>query len=441
MNFISKLLNKKPTKLHLQFGRYSNVVNSPKRHSYWDYSFKMFEAKKYQDSYKSLLLYLENSKGDNIKLDIISKYRFNFDIIQGSKMINGKVNEDGIFLEVKIAKITAPEFGLFTNLLEENYYRHYTKYALDSDSNICLVFQSEHANASPLKIYYALREMAVSADKNDDFWIDQYASIVHSHSEHTLEASAYEKREKFLFFKKKYDELDIFIANNREFLQAYPGAHAYMMLDFVFTMDYLLKPEGTLMRIFEDMYKSFINTSFQNPADKMGVIYSYFLSIAHLDQNAFYKEIYPTIYTFGIPDFINHQRVEEIIKSETQNMAWYFANGKEEIVVSIGRYIVGYLMYNFSLPTLDREMLHLYLKVMEHSFFTLFEPDISFVKKNKINKKSILNEVSQIIKRHKEIYKEIVFDLDSVDFKNLAVFSQSYLTAVAAMSFSKELSL
>ncbi|HMP29053.1 MAG TPA: hypothetical protein PKD85_05610, partial [Saprospiraceae bacterium] len=363
-------MKKKPTKLNLQFGRYSNVVNNPKRNAYWEYAFKMYEAKKYVDAYKSLLLYLENAVGDNINVTLVSKLRFNFQIIQGSKMILGTVNEDGIFVEVKVGKTPQHNFTLYHQLLEENYYRHYTKYALDTEGNICIMFQSDHASASPLKLYYALREMGISADKNDDVWVQQHG-IIPTHTEHKYAASLLEHEIKYTYFKNKFDQLLDYVDLHCDFLKAYPGAHAYIILDFVLTMDYLLKPEGSLMRSFEDIYRSFSNSVFTRPEEKVAAMMQSLIPLGQIDKTLFYKEIYPTLYTFGTPEFTNHPKIAEVIHSEIQNMDWYLNNKRYEIVEAIGRYISGHLFYNYTLPSIDRDLLHLIYQVNEDHFHTL----------------------------------------------------------------------
>jgi hypothetical protein len=436
MDFWAKFIKKKPTKLNLQFGRYSNVINNPKRNAYWEYAFKMYEAKKYSDAYKSLLLYLENALGDNINVDNVSKSRFNFQIIQGSKMILGVVNEDGIFVEVKIGKTTTHNYDFYINLLEENYYRQYTKYALDSEGNICIMFQSDHASASPLKLYYALREMAISADKNDDVWVQQY-DISPIQTEHKYNSTDFEKREKFRYFKTKCAELKAYIHENEDFLFSFPGAHAYLLLDFILTMDYLLKPEGKLMRTFEDIYRSFNNSFYSNPSEKVKEMNKNFLLLEEIDEIIFNKEIYPTIYTFGTPAFTNHQRVAEVIQSETQNMQWYLDNNKMEIVLAIGRYITGHLFYNYTLPAIDRDLLHLLYEVNEDSFFAVFDPKYSLIKKNRLSKKGILTKLDSILKTQQNTYRNIEIRPDKIDFSDKAVFTKSFLLVVANMNISK----
>lgn len=437
MNILTKFFKSKIPIPELQYGRYSNISNSAEKQGYWEYAFKMYEAKKYQDASKSLLLYIENNSGSNVIIDIESKLRFKFEVIQGSKKILGKVNETGIFCEVKVAKLLLDDYSLFQQLLEENYYRNYTKYGLDDEGNICLMFQAEHINASPLRIFYALRDMAITSDKNDDIWIGQRPGIISIHSEHKLESPLIEKQQKFEYFQTKYKDLLGYFEKNREFLTSYPGAAAYLFLDFAFTMDYLIKPEGKMMRIFEDMVRSYSNNSLTNPGMKIDNIRQIFDLLADITKEEFYNEIYPTVYTFGTPAFTNHQSVSEVIMSETQNMQWYLDNQKDEIAVAIARYIVGYLFYSFTIPSYDRELLHLAFEIAEPDFFKRFNKPSYVDESGKPNKKKILEKINLVIKNQKNSNLLIDLNIQSLDFTNLPSFLKSYLYCIANFQLTK----
>ena len=438
MQILKKIFNRKSAPSVLQYGRHSHVVNSPQRFSYWDYSFKMYEAKRYQDAYKSLLLFLENSSGNNVTIDVESRLRFTFEIIQGSKKILGRVNESGIFCEVKVAKAALHDKELYRQLLEENYYRNHTKFGLDTENNICLLFQAEHINASPLRLYYALKEMAITADKNDDVWISQHPHILPIQSDHKLEAPQLEKQQKFEYFLKRYQDLKSYLNENDAFLTIYPGAKAYLILDFAFTIDYLLKPEGKMMRIVEDMIKSYSNQAQPDPNLKIQNMISLFNELESIDELEFYSEIYPTVYTFGTPAFTNHQSVREVISSEVQNIQWYLDNGKEEIGVAIARYIAGYLFYTYTIPSYDRELLHLLYEVSEHAFFTRFDQPQILNEFGKPSKKKVVYRIESIIKTQKETHVSLEFPMQEIDFTNCATFMRSYLYGVANLKILKE---
>ena len=58
-------------------------------------------------------------------------------------------------------------------LVESNYVLEYSRYGLDDDDNLVIKFDTSALDASPYKLYYALKEVAANADKQDDLLLDE----------------------------------------------------------------------------------------------------------------------------------------------------------------------------------------------------------------------------------------------------------------------------
>jgi hypothetical protein len=202
-------------------------------------------------------------------------------------------------------------------------------------------------------------------------------------------------------------------------------------------VDYLIKPEGKMMRIFEDMVRSYSNNSLTNPYLKIETIHSFFEQLTDLTQTEFYAEVYPTIYTFGTPSFTNHQNVADIILSEYQNIHWYLDNQKDEIGISIARYIAGYIFYSYSIPEYDKDFLHIIFEISEDNFFKRFNTSPLIDENNKPVKKMILAKIEDIIKNNKNSNLMIEINTQSIDFSTMSNFLKSYLFSVANINVSK----
>ena len=62
-------------------------------------------------------------------------------------------------------------------LIELNYDLEYSRYALDDNNTITMVFDTYALDASPYKLYYALKEIATKADKMDDLLLDEFQML------------------------------------------------------------------------------------------------------------------------------------------------------------------------------------------------------------------------------------------------------------------------
>jgi hypothetical protein len=437
MNFLDKLLNREE-KLVLQFGRHAYFINTIERNQNWEYAFKMFEQKRYLDACKSLLQYLKNTKGNNLSFRQPNNQRVNFRIIQGSKVIEGYATHDVFFANVRIAKINSPSPSFFKSVLEQNYFLKYTKYAIDDDNNLAIVYNVDQYEASPLKVFYALREMAFIADKNDDVWVTNFDELEEIATNHTYPVSQREKDLKWQYLKNRVAELENFYKNEELFIKKYPGAVAYKILDFAYSIDYLVKPEGNLMKIIEDILGVFYGSKIVDPAEKVVSMMEQVQHLKNLDKYDFDKELYLTVYSFGSPMFANHFRVAEVLASEIANIPWYLENQYFDTAVSIGKFSCGFLMYNYLLPSIDRTMLHLMVEVTEHQFFEKTDRDFELVNKGMPVKKKILQRLSKIIKEHQPHYQDIIFEPKEIRFDSMAWFVYTYLTAVVNMKHTKE---
>jgi hypothetical protein len=89
------------------------------------------------------------------------------------------------------------------------------------------------------------------------------------------------------------------------------------------------------------------------------------------------------------------------------------------------------------LPAIDRDLLHLLYEVNEDSFFAVFDPKYSLIKKNRLSKKGILTKLDSILKTQQNTYRNIEIRPDKIDFSDKAVFTKSFLLVVANMYISK----
>ena len=74
----------------------------------------------------------------------------------------------------RIAKGEQLNVGLLRRLIEHNYGLKYSRYALDAEGYITIVFDTFLLDGSPYKLYYALKEIATHADKQDDLLISEF---------------------------------------------------------------------------------------------------------------------------------------------------------------------------------------------------------------------------------------------------------------------------
>jgi hypothetical protein len=159
------------------FGRFTDAFKSKNKLYLWNDSEKFFSEKKYEESFSSFFDYLGDDSIDNVTYNVDLNNLVNFSFYQGSKEIKGLIKEGVFSAEAKIATFNKLSVPVMRRLMELNYSLYYSRYAVN-EKNIVLKFDSPVADCSPRKLYNALREMALQADKQDDLLIEDFPTLI-----------------------------------------------------------------------------------------------------------------------------------------------------------------------------------------------------------------------------------------------------------------------
>jgi hypothetical protein len=238
------------------FGRYSDSHKSHASYQAWDLALELFDEEKYFESFHQFLLYLSDESESNISLNK-EEGILTFKLFQGSKQIRGKFDGRTISAWTKVASIKSSNVVVFRKIMDQNYSLKYSRYAIDDEGDMVVIFDTSVKDSSPYKLYYALKELATTADKNDDLLLDEFSDCLEAMDNmHIVDLSEIEKEIKYNFLKKQTDDVLGIVREKKEFFDKFPGAAIYVLLDLVFRLDYLIRPEGFMMEKLEYMHRA-----------------------------------------------------------------------------------------------------------------------------------------------------------------------------------------
>ena len=423
---------------NIPFGRYSDSYKSDMQYDQWEGAIAAFDEERYIPSLTLFLEFLKNDKGSNIR-HWMDNGILKFEIIQGSKKILGLADAKRIEVEVKVAKAIGLKLAFMKQLMERNYRLRYSRFALDDNDDISMRFDTDLIDASPYKLYNALKEVSINSDKLDDILIDEYGDILFPiDNQHIQDGTPNEKDVKYQYISqwieqvlKRSEKLD------RRELDA---AVAYLLLDLTYKMDYLIKPEGFMMETLERIHRHYFASDNKTIEEKCDQLIDEFKHIYDRPKEELTKEIYHTIATFGITSPVNHDRVASFIDGELPNMEWYLKNNYPEVALAIPGYIAGYCMFEFAVPKPDRALLHFYFEIVEGDFFNGLGFKNTFYNKQtkKFNKAGIRQRIHQITKDSQRKYPDFKPDTSTLDFKDIQSFAYSYMKMIRALDFGNE---
>jgi hypothetical protein len=422
---------------NLVFGRFTDFYKEKSKFSEWDTAIDLHQKKSYFPAIRHFFKYLTDDTSANVHIEDLSSTKMKFHFFQGSKKIDGFVNEDGFFAESKIAHCDKISIAAMRSLLEENYHLKYCSYALDSEENLTIVMQTDFLDGSPYKLYFGLKELATRADRRDDVMIRKFpelSSIVSGSLSHIDDK---EKEIKFNYIQSAINYLLIKVEQDADKLHNFPGLVSYKILSTIFCIDYFVKPEGMTMEHIENIHKTFFTVTTISPEKKNNEMLKELKKIQLIGKKDLFNEMYNTKSTFGNLVAGNHKRYQELFESEMKHFQWYMDNGYKDYVLDIPNYIAGLLLYTYSMPLPDKYLLHILLRVLNNDLFVSLG-FTSFIRANgSLDKKKIIASVEEKFKSFEDSYKNLDFDASNISFENLYTFAYSYMSYIYQLNLEK----
>ena len=406
------------------FGRYSDGNKSPQQLADWNASMAAFDRQDFVIAFDHFFRYLKDAAEENVFVER-QNGRVHFVIFQGSNRVSGFANERWLRAEAKLAKADMLNVGFMRRLLEQNFALKYGRYALDGDNNIVLIFDSYTLDCSPYKLYYALREIALLADKQDDLLLDEFKMLQPATPSAGLQItiSEQEKKVKYDFVVSQINA--VLTQINHIDAERNAPAVAYLLLHLCYKLDYLVKPEGVMMETLERVHRTFFSNEEKTSLQKNNAVRREFEQLLLRSKSDFLKEFYRTKATFGLTNTTTHEQLLSFIGGELKNLESYANHPNEAVELAIMGYAVAFSLFNYALLAPDTALLHLYLEILESDYFqslgySLPHADLGAPK-------LVRQRVKDVAKANSDKFPKFCPNTDRLDFNSKAAFAKSYL--------------
>lgn len=429
---------KEEVQQNIRFGRYTDSYKLPANYEAWEKSLVAFQDGDYLESYCQFFKYLRDEQEDNVRYRREDD-RIVFELFQGSKKIIGFADDHKVKAEAKIAKTEGLNVGFMRRLIEKNFSLEYSRFCLDHDDNICILFDTYTLDGSPYKLYHALKEVATNADKQDDLLLDEFRMLQEVDTTHLKDLDLAEKEAKYAYISEQLQIVLREVEEGRLPFGQYPGAYVYLLLAVVYKLDYLTRPEGYLMERLEFAHRQYFSKDGKKPLKKAKNLVKELKKLLERSKEAYFKEMYHGKSTFGITVPVNHDRVVSSIENELVNMDWYLQNGYHRIALGITGFIVGYCLFNYAVPKPTRELLDLYYRITEPAFFASmgFQLDYYDPDKEVFNKRAIKKAIQHIVQENKAQYPKLRPAVSSLAYTSMPAFAKSYLLMIRDLDVSR----
>lgn len=422
----------------VKFGRFTDSYKSKAQYTSWDLALKCYEDNDFLGAYQAFFAYLRDDNADNVRW-ADENGSIHFEILQGSKRVSGVADVRQLKAEARIAHAKDLSVAFMRRLVEANFSLDYSRFALDNDNNLVIKFDSSTLDGSPYKLYYALKEVAVNADKQDDLLLDEFGVMLTPlEMGSKSDISDEEKATKFNFIttqiQKILEEIDTGKLNGEK----YPGGISYLLLSLTYKIDFLTSPEGFVMETIERIHRSYFENDGKTMVQKNVVIRKELEKIKNRSKDLIFNELYNITSTFGILSPNGHDTLANLVDGELPNMDWYEENKHPAVAIAVTGYIVGNALFCYALPKPARELLELYYRILEPQYFASlgYTPQYFDVEKEVFDQKAIKNAIRKIVEAGKEKFPNLTLNLDELDFKNPCRFFRTYLVMVKSLNFT-----
>lgn len=441
MNFFERLFGsgKESPTPDIPFGRYTDAYKTDAQQAAFDRSLELFDQNDYLGAYHQFMIYLKDDQMDNIQWRE-ENGAIHFEFWQGSRRITGIANAEKVKAESKIARTDDLNVGFLRRLMEANFNLKFSRFALDEEKSLTILFDTFTTDGSPLKLLYALRELAIHADKQDDLLLDEFKALRPAEERTYGDIPEAEKEVKYRYMCRAIEQVFAETEKGKPDLNQYPGAFAYLMLALAFKLDYLIKPEGFMMDTLERIHGIYFAKNDRTPQVKIANIKREFQRLLDRPKEALFTEMYRTRSTFGINPAVNHDSIVNLIEGELQNMEWPLQQNHEALASAVPQYIAGFALFHYAPPKPDRELFHLFFRIMEPGFFNDLGFTVPFADAaGHLNKSEILKEIKNIAERNRFQYPHLRPDTGRLDFTSPVLFAKSYLLMVKGLNLTKEI--
>jgi hypothetical protein len=320
-------------------------------------------------------------------------------------------------------------------LLEVNYSLYYSRFAI-RDDKIIIKFDSNVFDCSPNKLYFALKELATKADKQDDLLLDEF-SVLHNVDDSIIEQIPADLKEiKYKYLCKWISGTLNRIGELNE--NRFDGGISYMLLSLIYKIDYLLVPEGKLTNDIETFSGIYWANDNKKLVEKNIVIKEELKKILEKPKDDIIKSFYKVKATFGVVNPTGYNSITGVINDNMGNVKWYVENNYEDIALAILEYITAYCFFMYGMPKPVRELLNVLMIIFNPDFAAEFGIKEKYFSlgDNKLNNEIITEKINKIMENGRQQFPELKFDVTKLDFSGRVMFISSVYKEMLNLNFN-----
>lgn len=392
----------------------------------------LFKAEKYSESFIKFLAYLANPLSQNVLFER-KENTIEFTIIHGSAKIKGVFSDEGLYATSEIGEYSGVTTALFRDLLTKNFSMNYNGFCIQ-DSKVYIKHRSPLKESSPMKLYYALKEMGLKADIHSQSLFDDFANLRESSARAKIEVPVSEIMIKIKYLKQWIK--DSFELTSSMSPEKDANLMSHYLLALCYRIDFVLCPRGKVWKM-NDSAVAIYSDKILTQSEKIRKMISFLKDILDMNDfdlgNCFFK----TVETFGLVSGSAHNDLVQFYIDQFNNAKYYSDLQQEKNAMAVYEQALGYSLYFMGIYPAVKKLLFLYYTIFYPAFFEELgmKSDFYNSETGKFNKRAIENEISAIISKERKAYPSLNFVSYNLRYGMPSRFTFTFLNEITYLNF------
>jgi len=418
----------------VSFGRYTDINKNKNQLAHWKKSNDLFKEKDYLGSYEAFFTYLRDDKVDNVNFKREGD-KVTFEITQGSKVVKGQGDKERFYAEANIVIMEDHSMPVMRKLMNLNYAPlRYSKFALNGDV-LVLKFSSHSLDASPGKLYDALKELCKKADQQDDLLMQEFSSLKEIDTDSIIAYPPEIQEAKYEYLigmiHKVKEEIAKHDANQMS------GGIAFLLLNLTYEIDYLISPQGKLTDALERIQQMFFAKNDLSTKERNVQIMDEYEKIMAWPKKQVLEGLYDVKATFALANAANHKTVMDFMFKEREKVKWYRDNNYPQMVDAVYSYMVSYAFFNYGMVYPVCNLLNVVMAVRNPDYYEKCGSTVRFSNDGQLDGTKISKEINAIVSAARKDYPQIAINTGALNYAGFSNFVDSLVLQMDKLNLTK----
>jgi hypothetical protein len=418
----------------IPFGRYSDNNKSYGQIQKWYQAEACFQKKDYECTLELFLGHLQDEPAGNVIFEKENK-TVQFELLQGSAKITAVADKQNFTARANLAGMPSLSVPAMNRMLQRNFNLRYARFAMDEADKLCMLLEIPTNLASPNRLYYGLRELALNADQFAGALTTDFSNLKELGEIVPIPIPENEVKVKYAYFRQWIT--DALVETTELSADTFSGAIAYLLLTALYRIEFLIAPEGRLQQRLDEIGELYWKKKEERPlVSRNARVAEGLRSLLDISEPEFAQSLKRSRRTFSEKAPPPRNKVAENIRNANQDSEWYVVNQYPQIAQSIIEYGILYSLYSFSVPSIITQLSTLFLYTQHPAFFhelgidaPLFNPETG-----RVSPRQFDAAVQSILREWSEKYPQLRWDQSRILFDNPIDFARTFTEQIATLN-------